>query len=176
MQHLGTSRAFWLAPLLTLACRSGPPPAAAPVEAEAQRAALEQALAARLDAFHAAAARADFEAYFELLADDAVFIGTDASERWSKAQFADYARPYFARGQGWTYVAVERHIDLSPERRLAWFYERLENPKYGAARGSGVLRLDSDGRWRLAQYLLSFPIPNELAEEFTARIRQAQPR
>jgi hypothetical protein len=36
-----------------------------------------------LDAFHDAASRADGALYFRLFAEDAVFIGTDASERWS---------------------------------------------------------------------------------------------
>jgi ketosteroid isomerase-like protein len=177
MKHQRRRLCLLALPLLLGACRaagvapgSGSPEAAGPSEK------LQAAVAARLDAFHAAAARADFEAYFEVLAEDAVFIGTDASERWSKAEFAAYTQPYFSRGQGWTYVAVERHVMLSPEGRLAWFDERLENAKYGAARGSGVLRLEPDGRWRLAHYVLSFPIPNQLADDFTARIRAAEPR
>ena len=36
-----------------------------------------------LTAFHAAAAAADGELYFSLFADDAIFIGTDAAERWT---------------------------------------------------------------------------------------------
>jgi len=36
-----------------------------------------------LDAFHAAASTADEQRYLELLTADAVFLGTDASERWA---------------------------------------------------------------------------------------------
>jgi hypothetical protein len=35
-----------------------------------------------LDALHEAASRADGRTYFELFAHDAVFFGTDATERW----------------------------------------------------------------------------------------------
>ncbi|MCP4661770.1 MAG: nuclear transport factor 2 family protein, partial [bacterium] len=35
-----------------------------------------------VDAFHRAAAQADEEGYFALLAPAAVFLGTDAGERW----------------------------------------------------------------------------------------------
>jgi len=126
-----------------------------------------------LDALHAAASRADGAAYFALFAPDAVFIGTDATERWDLAAFRAYCEPYFARGQGWTYVPVERHVVRSPGSDMAWFDERLNNEKYGETRGSGVL-LKSGGRWRVAQYVLSLPVPNELAADLVERIR-AQP-
>lgn len=112
-----------------------------------------------LDDFHDAAARADGPRYFGHFTDDAIFIGTDPTERWTVPQFQAYARPYFSKGKGWTYVARERHVHLGPDGRTAWFYERLHNQKYGETRGSGVLVL-TDGRWRIAHYVLSFPVPN----------------
>ena len=126
-----------------------------------------------LDALHAAASRADGPAYFALFLSDAVFIGTDATERWDLAAFRAYCEPYFARGQGWTYVPLERHIVRSPGGDVAWFDERLHNEKYGETRGSGVLVRRND-RWLIAQYVLSLPVPNELAADLVERIR-AQP-
>jgi hypothetical protein len=32
----------------------------------------------------------------------------------------------------------------------------------------------TDGGWRIAQYHLTFPIPNELSAEFTARIKDLE--
>jgi hypothetical protein len=125
---------------------------------------------AALDALHAAAARADGPAYFALFAPGAIFLGTDASERWDIPAFRAYAEPLFARGQGWTYVPLERHVTLDPGGRSAWFDERLSNEKYGETRGSGVLVRDGD-RWLVAQYVLSFPVPNDLAPELVERIR-----
>ena len=61
-----------------------------------QQPAPEAAVAAVLDDFHAAAAQADEARYFGHLDDKAVFLGTDASERWTKAQFQAYAHPYFS--------------------------------------------------------------------------------
>jgi hypothetical protein len=42
----------------------------------------------------------------------------------------------------------------------AWFEEDLEAQNLGPARGSGVL-VWSEGRWRIAQYVLSVTIPND---------------
>lgn len=130
-----------------------------------------QAVDAVLTAFHSAASEADAGLYFSLLTDDAVYIGTDATERWTKDEFKAFAEPYFSKGRGWTYTATERNIDVAPEGTVAWFDEILWNESYGVCRGTGVLLLD-EGEWRIAQYHLTFPIPNELSREFTSRIKK----
>jgi ketosteroid isomerase-like protein len=127
-------------------------------------------IARAIDDFHDAAAKSDANRYFEHLTKDAVFLGTDASERWTKPEFEAFARPYFDEGKGWTYTSTTRHITLAPGKTHAFFDELLENEHYGTCRGSGVLRLE-DGRWRIAQYNLSIPIPNALTKDFVGRIR-----
>ena len=126
-----------------------------------------------LDAFHSAAAKADEEAYFGLLGPDAVFLGTDGTERWDKAAFRTFAHPYFAQGKGWTYTPRDRHVRLSRDGRVAWFDEMLDNASYGECRGSGVLE-KGDGGWKIVQYNLSVPMPNDLSKELVARIREAK--
>jgi hypothetical protein len=146
------------------ACASVPPPAAP--AADPRRA------AAVLDGLHEAASRADGPRYFSLFTPDAVFIGTDVGERWSLAQFRAYAEPFFAQGRGWTYVARQREVAIQPIPCgcVASFDEVLASEKYGTARGSGVLRKVGDD-WKVAQYVLSFPVPNALAEQITAQIK-----
>lgn len=148
--------------LALLAACAAPPatPDAAP-EREAARV---------LDDLHRLASLADGEAYFALFAPDAVYIGTDASERWSVAEFRAFAEPYFSKGRGWTYVVSERHLTAAADGRTVWFDERLENASYGECRGSGVLVLGPGG-WRIAQYVLSLPVPNELARDLVERVR-----
>jgi hypothetical protein len=126
---------------------------------------------ATLDAFHAAAAAADGAKYFGLFAADGVFLGTDATERWTVEQFRAYAMPHFEKGKGWKYVATERHVDVDGAGRYAWFDELLANEKLGPCRGSGVLRREG-GAWRVVQYNLSIPIPNDLAYDVAAQIKK----
>lgn len=114
-----------------------------------------------LDAFHAAAADADFAAYTALMTADIVFLGTDAGERWQGDAFRDFARPHFESGVGWTYLPEQRSVLLSEDGRTAWFDELLQHEKLGRCRGSGVMLL-RDGEWKVAQYNLSVPVPNEL--------------
>lgn len=131
-------------------------------------------VARALDAFHAAAARADEAAYFDLLAPAAVFLGTDATERWDKEAFRAFAHTYFAQGKGWTFVPRDRHVDFAAAGRIAWFDELLDSASYGECRGTGLLERGADGRWRILQYHLTIPVPNQLAKEVVARIRASQ--
>lgn len=143
-----------------------------PGAASAGEQAPDQAVALVLDGFHEAASRADARSYFAAFAPDAIFIGTDATERWSVREFRAFAMPYFARGTGWTYVATSRHIVIGPGGDVAWFDEMLDNSSYGACRGTGVLVRQPEG-WKIAQYHLTIPIPNAVAKEVVARIRAA---
>jgi hypothetical protein len=155
---------------LALACVAAPPSPEDPaVIAERQAEAVEGARAA-LDALHRAAAAADTVAYFDLFHPQAVFIGTDPAERWSLADFRAYTEPYFASGRGWTYHSTERHLAASAAGDVVWFDERLQNDKYGEVRGSGVVVATPAGA-KIAQYVLSFPVPNELAEDLVTRVR-----
>ncbi len=131
----------------------------------------EVAVHAALNAFHQAASDAAFDRYIGLFTEDGVFLGTDATERWTVAEFAAFTRPYFEQGRGWTYVPTERFVTMGPGGEIAWFDERLQNEGLGETRGSGVL-VRVNGLWRVAQYNLTIPIPNALANEVVERIRE----
>src|SRR6185436_17504936 len=67
---------------------------------------------------------------------------------------------------------VRRAITVSAEGKRAWFDEDLETEKLGPARGSGVL-IKEQGRWKIAQYDLSIPIPNARFAEVHALLSGA---
>ena len=135
----------------------------------------EAAIDTVLSTLHQAAADADGEVYLGLFAEDAVFMGTDATERWSVAELKAFAEPYFSQGRGWTYLMKERNIFVSSNGQTAWFDESLWNDTYGTRRGTGVLVL-TDGAWRIVQYNLVFPIPNDLARGFAKKIKEYESR
>lgn len=123
-----------------------------------------------LNELHAAASAADEKRHFACLAPDAVFLGTDGDERWAGEEYRAFVHSYFSQGKGWTYVPSGRSVEISADGRTEWFDEHLENEWYGECRGKGVLQL-RDGEWKVQQYNLTIPIPNELAAEIVARIR-----
>ena len=124
-----------------------------------------------LDEFHAAASKADEEAYFARLALSAVFLGTDPGERWAGEDYRDFVHRYFSQGKGWTYTPSRRTVEIAVDGQTAWFDERVENEWYGECRGTGVLQL-REGEWKIEQYNLTIPIPNELAADVVAKIRE----
>ena len=118
----------------------------------------EQDVTENLDAWHKAAAEANFNIYFNLMTNDAVFVGTDASEHWELEAFKAYSKPYFDKGRAWSFTVLERHI-YQGDANIAWFDELLKT-QMGVCRGSGVMKFE-DGTWKVAHYVLSATIPNE---------------
>lgn len=116
-----------------------------------------------MDAWHKAAANADYNGYFELMADDAVFIGTDATENWNKQEFQAYAKPHFDKGKAWSFTALERHVFFDNSGKTAWFDELL-NTQMKICRGSGIL-VKIGKKWKIQQYVLSMTIPNATSRE-----------
>lgn len=155
------SPARWVVLLVAAAaCTAEPAPAPSP-DLAAERAAVDSVLTT----LHATASAGEWDRYFALYAPDAVFFGTDATERWDLEAFRGYA----AGSTGWTYDMTERHVFVDRDGNTAWFDERLQNASYGETRGTGVL-VKGDSGWRIVQYNLTIPIPNDLAGEFARQI------
>ncbi len=117
-----------------------------------------------LDNWHKAAAEANFDAYFGTMSDDAIYIGTDATENWTKPAFIQFAKPYFDKGKAWNFTALERNIYFSSDKKTVWFDELL-NTQMKICRGSGVLVVDANGNWKIKHYVLSMTIPNDNTDE-----------
>ena len=124
---------------------------------------LKTQVGATLDAWHKAASEANYKNYFDAMSDDAVFIGTDATENWNKAAFQIYAKPYFDKGKAWSFTALERHIYFSDNKKIAWFDELLDT-QMKICRGSGVL-IFVNNQWKINHYVLSMTIPNDNSDE-----------
>ena len=123
----------------------------------------KEAISKTLNDWHKAAAKTQFDTYFSLMTDDAIFIGTDATENWNKEAFKTYSKPYFDKGKAWNFTSIERNIFLSEDKKMAWFDELLDT-QMKICRGSGVLKKEN-GKWKIAHYVLSIAIPNDTADE-----------
>ena len=123
-----------------------------------------------LDRWHEAAARADAAAYFDAFTGDGVFMGTDATERWTVPEFKAWAARAFERPSAWTFVPIERHMVLHTSGDLIFFDEVLGHGGRDEYRGSGVLRREG-GAWKVAHYDLSLPVPNEIFHDLLQEIR-----
>ena len=125
---------------------------------------------ALLDGLHQDAHEGNFQSYFDRYTSDAIFLGTDKTERWSIEEFKAYAKPAFADGNGWSYSVVERNWEGVGDTR--WFDEILFNEKLGHCRGTGVVQL-IEGEWKILHYALTMLVPNEIAAEVGAQTQEA---
>lgn len=116
-----------------------------------------------IDQWHKDAAETNFQNYFDVIADDGIFIGTDATENWNKKEFMTFSKPYFDKGKAWDFTSLERNIFFSTDGKTAWFDELL-NTQMKLCRGSGVL-VNQNGQWKIKLYVLSMTIPNEKSNE-----------
>lgn len=119
-----------------------------------------------INQWHKAAAEANFDNYFGLMTDDAIFIGTDATENWNRKNFEAYSKPHFDRGRAWTFHPLERNIYIDKNNKIAWFDELLDT-SFKICRGSGVLE-KVNGKWKIKHYVLSMTIPNETSDKVVA--------
>ena len=128
------------------------------ISSDEQRASTDELL----DGLHQDAHEGNFDSYFDRYSSDAIFLGTDKTERWTIDEFKAYARPAFNDGHGWTYSVVERNWEGDSDIR--WFDEILFNEKLGHCRGTGVVQLINN-EWKIAHYALTMLIPNQIAAE-----------
>ena len=112
-----------------------------------------------LNDWHLAATEANYNNYFGKMDSVAVFIGTDASENWTKKEFSNFSKPYFDKGKAWDFKTLERNVYVNNDANFVWFDELL-NTWMGTCRGSGVLE-KKDNTWVIKHYVLSVAIPND---------------
>ena len=122
-----------------------------------------------IDNWHLAASLADEQDFFGRMAENAVYLGTDAAERWLRDEFQAWARPYFEEKPAWDFTPRDRHLYLSQDEKLAWFEESLDT-WMGACRGSGVLKKYPDG-WKIQHYHLALTVPNEKIQAFIELVK-----
>lgn len=123
-----------------------------------------------LNEWHLAAIQANADTFFNSIAEDGIFIGTDATERWTKAEFIKFAKPYFDKGKAWDFKPFNRSIHVSKNGQYVWFSELLTT-WMGVCRGSGMLELTKNG-WKIHQYHLSVTVPNDLVRDFISLVEQ----
>ena len=123
-----------------------------------------------LNGLHLDAHKGNFESYFDRFSADAVFLGTDKTERWTIEEFKSYAKPAFSDGHGWTYAVIERNWEGDGNTR--WFDEILLNENLGHCRGTGVVELIK-GEWKISHYALTMLVPNSIAAKVGALTLEA---
>lgn len=117
-----------------------------------------------INKWHVTAAEAKLEAYFGMMSENAIYIGTDAGERWTKEEFYAFCKPHFLKGKTWNFKPFDRQIYFSDDKKTIWFDELL-NTWMGVCRGSGVIILEN-GKLKISHYHLSVTIKNEKMNEF----------
>lgn len=131
---------------------------------------LTEQVNAFVDAWHDDAANTRM-AYFDKIAKDGVYIGTDRSELWTRDEFKAWSKKYFDAKSAWTFKATRRNVYASNDKSLIWFDELLDTKNMGHAMASGVIRKTKNG-FEIVHYQLSVAVPNEVVDQVTGTIAE----
>jgi ketosteroid isomerase-like protein len=126
-------------------------------------------LGAMIDNWHRAAATANADAFYGSMTADAIYLGTDASERWLRDELREWAAFAFERESAWDFKPRNRFVYFSGDKTYAWWEEDLDT-WMGPCRGSGVAQW-MDGAWKIRHYHLSVTLPNEKVDGFLELIK-----
>lgn len=130
----------------------------------------EKSIHNMLEAWHLAAGKADENAFFAAFDVDAIYLGTDASESWTKEEFMEWSKSAFSKDVAWDFKPIERRVYLAAAGGYGWFDEKLET-WMGMCRGSGVVQKTSGG-WKIKHYNLAVTVPNELVKEYIKLLKK----
>jgi hypothetical protein len=150
---------------LAAACAQAPttPPPAPQSDSE-----LTARVNAFVDEWHDDAAHAR-PAFFDKIASDGIYIGTDKTERWTREAFREWAKPAFARPVAWAFTPLHRNVRFSTDRRYIWFDEQARS-SMGILQATGVIRPAGE-RFEIVHYQLSIAVPNEVIPQVTGTIK-----
>ena len=126
-----------------------------------------------MDNWHKAAADANYDAYFNALDANSVYVGTAAEEVWSKTEFADFSKPYFDKGNAWDFKAISRNVHFMKNSNIVYFDELLDT-WMGECRGSGVIQINDNNELKIKHYVLSVVIPNDKIKSVIKTLQQKE--
>jgi hypothetical protein len=140
--------------------------------AHAQATPIDAAFRQQVDSFlnewHDDAAHARL-AFFDKIARDGVYIGTDKSELWYRDEFKAWAKRFFERKSAWAFKPLKRNVYASSDKSIVWFDEQLDT-QMGVCQASGVIRKTATG-FEIVHYQLSMAVPNEVGGKVTKLIK-----
>lgn len=126
-----------------------------------------------VDGWHDDAAHARMR-YFDKMAPDGVYIGTDRTELWQRDAFREWGRKYFEGKQAaWVFHPTRRNVYATPDGSLIWFDELLDTENMGHCMASGVIRKTAAG-FEIVHYQLSLAVPNEAAKQVIDVVKAAE--
>ena len=122
-----------------------------------------------MDQWHKDAANAD-TIFFDKMAPNGIYIGTDKTEIWKRDEFKKWAKPFFLRKSAWNFKATQRNVYFSDDKKYAWFDEQLDT-WMGVCQSSGVLKRKGK-TWEIEHYQLSVTLPNDVTKDFIKMVKE----
>lgn len=124
----------------------------------------KEAINQLMDNWHNAAAVADENTFFGNMTADGIYVGTDATERWTRDEMKKWAQPYFDRQSAWKFTTKNRNVTISEDGNTAWADELLDT-WMGDCRSSVVLVKENED-WKIKYFHVAIAVPNDAVDGY----------
>jgi len=106
--------------------------------------------------------------FFDKIAKDGVYIGTDKKELWKRDEFKAWAKKAFERPTAWAFTPIRRNVYFSPDKSVIWFDELLST-RMGTCQATGVMHKVGNS-FEIDHYQLSIAVPNGISSKVISTI------
>ncbi len=117
-----------------------------------------------IDNWHKAAAVGDSVGFFSLMTPDAIYLGTDETERWDRTSMGKDLGKYFNGKKAWKFIPYNRIYTSLGSKNFILFDECLQT-WMGPCKSTGRLTRVK-GQWKISYYNLNVAVPNDVVNEY----------
>lgn len=117
-----------------------------------------------INQWHRAASTGDGPSFFGRMTHDAIYLGTDASERWTRTSMEADLGKYFNGKRAWHFIPYDRTY-FSLDNSQDVFFDEYLKTWMGTCRGAGLITKEN-GMWKIKYYQLSVAVPNDVIKPY----------
>lgn len=125
-----------------------------------------------INKWHKAAAVGDSAGFFGLMTEDALYLGTDEVERWTRTTMGKDLGKYFKGKKAWNFIPYNRIYTSMGNKNSILFDECLQT-WMGPCKSTGVLT-KVKGEWKISYYNLNVAVSNDVVKDYIKLLPEAK--
>lgn len=125
-----------------------------------------------IDAWHHAAATGDSVGFFSRMTEDALYLGTDETERWTRTTMGKDLGKFFNGKKAWHFIAYNRIYTALDDKNTILFDESLKT-WMGPCKSTGMMR-KVKGKWLISYYNLNVAVSNAVVQNYLKLLKEEE--
>ena len=118
------------------------------------------------------AAIGDSVGFFSRMTEDALYLGTDETERWTRTTMGKDLGKFFNGKKAWHFIAYNRIYTALDDKNTILFDESLKT-WMGPCKSTGMLR-KVKGKWLISYYNLNVAVSNAVVKDYLKLLKEGE--